>query len=53
VHHPLSSFFLPSAPFLALWFRIVTFLLQIVGNVAARTLTGTGGGEVHTPTCPN
>ena len=25
---------------------------QINGNVAARTLTGTGSGEVHTPQCP-
>lgn len=25
---------------------------QIAGLVAARTLTGTGGGEVHLPTCP-
>jgi choice-of-anchor A domain-containing protein len=25
---------------------------QINGNVAARTLVGTGSGEVHLPTCP-
>lgn len=25
---------------------------QINGNVAARTLTGSGSGEVHTPVCP-